>query len=64
MNPAFYTIGSGTFGLQIGAQSAEVIMMAMSHSTIDSLLSCSVKLGGDTSKALGPVGAGAKANDG
>ena len=62
MNPAFYTIGSGTFGLQIGAQSAEVIMMAMSKKALDSLLSSSVKLGGDTSIALGPVGAGAKAN--
>jgi len=60
--PAFYTIGSATFGLQIGGESAEVIMMAMSQKAIDSLLSSSVKLGGDTSFALGPVGEGAKAN--
>lgn len=60
--PAFYTIGSVTFGLQIGGQAAQVIMMAMSQKAIDSLLASSFKLGGDTSVALGPVGTGAKAN--
>ncbi len=61
-NPAFYTIGSVTLGLQIGGESAEVIMMAMSQKAIDSLYASSVKLGGDTSVALGPIGEGAKAN--
>jgi len=60
--PAFYTIGSVTFGLQIGGEAAEVIMVAMTQKAIDSLLSTSFKLGGDVSVALGPVGAGAKAN--
>jgi lipid-binding SYLF domain-containing protein len=60
--PAFYTIGSVTFGLQIGGESAEVIMVAMTQKAIDSLLTSSFKLGGDVSVALGPVGAGAKAN--
>jgi SH3 domain-containing YSC84-like protein 1 len=60
--PAFYTIGSVTFGLQIGGEAAEVIMMAMSQMAIDSLYTSSFKLGGDTSIALGPVGAGAKGN--
>jgi len=60
--PAFYTIGSGSFGLQIGGEAAEVIVMAMSQKAIDSLYTTSVKLGGDTSAAAGPYGAGAKAN--
>ena len=60
--PAFYTIGSVTFGLQIGGEAAEVVMLAMSQKAIDSLLSSSFKLGGDISIALGPVGAGAKAS--
>jgi len=60
--PAFYTVGSVTFGLQIGGEAAEVIMMAMSQKAIDSLLASSFKLGGDTSVALGPVGIGAKGN--
>jgi lipid-binding SYLF domain-containing protein len=62
--PAFYTIGSVTFGLQIGGEAAEVVMLAMTQKAVDSLLSSSVKLGGDASVALGPVGAGAKANAG
>jgi lipid-binding SYLF domain-containing protein len=60
--PAFYTVGSVSFGLQIGGEAAEVIMMAMSQKAIDSLFVSSFKLGGDTSVALGPIGAGAKGN--
>lgn len=58
--PAFYTMGSVTFGLQIGGEAAEVVMLAMNQKAIDSLLSSSVKLGGDASIAVGPVGGGAK----
>ncbi len=60
--PVFYTIGSVTFGLQIGGEAAEVVMLVMSQRAIDSLYASSVKLGGDTSIALGPVGAGATGN--
>lgn len=58
--PAFYTLGSVTFGLQIGGEAAEVVMVAMNQKAIDSLLSSSVKLGGDASIAIGPIGGGAK----
>jgi SH3 domain-containing YSC84-like protein 1 len=61
-DPAFYTIGSVTFGLQIGGESAQVVMLAMSQKALDSLLSSSFKLGGDVSVALGPIGGGAKAS--
>ena len=60
--PAFYTIGAVSFGLQIGGEAAEVIMMAMSQKAIDSLFASSFKLGGDTSIAVGPKGIGAKGN--
>jgi lipid-binding SYLF domain-containing protein len=60
--PAFYTMGSVTFGLQIGGEASEVLVLAMTQKAVDSLLSSSFKLGGDTSVAVGPVGAGAKAN--
>ena len=56
--PAFYTMGSVTFGFQAGGEAAEVVMLVMSQKAIDSLYASSVKLGGDTSIALGPVGAG------
>lgn len=60
-DPAFYTMGSVTFGLQIGGEVSEIILMVMTDKGIDALLTSSFKLGGDVSVAAGPVGAGAKA---
>ncbi len=60
--PAFYTVGSVTFGLQIGGEATELVMLAMTQKAIDSLLSSSFKLGGDVSVALGPIGGGVKAD--
>ena len=59
--PAFYTVGSISFGLQAGAQSSQIILMIMTDSGLDALLSTSIKLGADVSIAAGPYGAGAKA---
>jgi lipid-binding SYLF domain-containing protein len=58
--PAFYTMGSVSFGLQIGGESAEVVLLVMSRKGIDSLLTSKFQLGGEVSIALGPVGGGAK----
>ena len=60
--PAFYTIGSVTFGLQIGGEKSEVVMFVRTHRGAESFLSSSFKLGGDASIATGPVGVGAKSN--
>ena len=60
-DPAFYTMGSGTIGLQIGVEVSEIILMVMTERGIDALLTSSFKLGGDVSIAAGPIGAGAKA---
>lgn len=60
-DPAFYSIGSVTFGLQIGAQASELVMMVMTQKGLDSLLTTSAKLGADVAVAAGPVGAGAAA---
>jgi lipid-binding SYLF domain-containing protein len=60
-DPAFYTLGAGGFGPQIGAEESEVIMVATSQKAIDALLSSSFEMGGDVSFAFGPVGQGAKA---
>jgi len=62
MEPAGNTIGSVSFGLQIGGEAAEVIMMIRTQKAVDALLTNSFKLGGDTSISVGPVGAGAKSN--
>ena len=61
-NPAFYTLGSVSFGLQIGGEAAEVVLLVMTQKGVDSLLTSKFKLGGDTSIALGPVGTGAKSD--
>ena len=60
--PAFYSLGGGSFGLQIGIESAEVIMMIRTQKAIDRLLSSSFKLGGEASLTAGPVGQGVKSN--
>ena len=57
--PAFYSLGSVSFGLQIGAESSEVIMQIRTQRGLESLYGTDFKLGGDTSVALGPVGVGA-----
>ena len=59
--PAFYAMGSATFGLRIGGEISEIILLVMSKKGLDTLLSSSIKLGGDVSVAAGPVGQGAKA---
>jgi lipid-binding SYLF domain-containing protein len=58
--PAFYTVGSVTFGLQIGGEAAEVIMMLRTQKAMDALYTTEFKLGGDASVAAGPVGTGAQ----
>ena len=60
-HPAFYGMGSGSIGFQIGAEGSEVALLIMTQKGRDALLSTDVKLGGDISVAAGPVGAGAKA---
>ena len=59
--PAFYTLGEVSFGLQIGGQAAEVVLVALTDRGVTALLSTSAKLGADVGVALGPVGAGAEA---
>ena len=58
--PAFYTMGSVSFGLQFGGQKSEAIILVMTQKGIKSLERTSVKLGGDASVAAGPVGFGAQ----
>jgi lipid-binding SYLF domain-containing protein len=59
--PAFYTIGEASFGLQIGGQASEVLLLAMTDRGVSAFLGNSVKLGANLGMAAGPVGAGAAA---
>ncbi len=61
-NPAFYTIGGASFGLQIGGQASEMILLVMTERGISSLLGNSLKLGGEVGVAAGPIGVGAAAS--
>ncbi len=56
--PAFYTMGAGSFGFQFGAQASEVVLLVMSQRGVESMLFSTFKLGGDVSIAVGPVGGG------
>lgn len=60
--PAFYTIGSLSIGIQFGGEKSEIIMMVFTQKGLERLYSSSFKFGGDASIAVGPVGGGAKAD--
>ena len=59
--PAFYTIGSASFGLQIGGDVSEMIFVVRSQKGLEEFYSTDFKLGADASMALGPVGEGGSA---
>ena len=56
--PAFYTIGSASFGLQIGGDVSEMIFVVRSQKGVEEFYRTDFKLGADASMALGPVGEG------
>jgi len=58
--PAFYNLATASVGFQAGIDVSEVIIVVMTDKGFNSLLSTSVKIGGDASIAAGPVGAGAR----
>ncbi len=60
--PAFFTIGGGSFGLQIGGEAVDLVMLIMNKNGMQNLLSSNFKLGADASAAAGPVGRHASAN--
>lgn len=60
--PAIYTMGAGSIGLQIGGEVSEVMLLLMSARAVDAILRNEFKLGADASVAAGPVGAGIEAS--
>ncbi|MBW4022609.1 MAG: lipid-binding SYLF domain-containing protein [Proteobacteria bacterium] len=57
-DPAFYKIGSGSFGAQVGIQDAEVMIMIMNDRALNAVMQNHFKIGGDASLAFASVGAG------
>lgn len=60
--PAPVTITGGSWGLQLGGQAVDLVMVVMNQSGMDHLLSSKFKLGADASAAAGPVGRDAGAD--
>lgn len=54
--PAMYTLEGGSFGLQLGAESTDVVLLVMNQRGADALLGSKVKLGANASAAAGPKG--------
>jgi SH3 domain-containing YSC84-like protein 1 len=59
--PVFMQVGKGSWGLQIGAQSIDLVLLVMNEGGMEKLLKNKVSLGAEASIAAGPVGRDARA---
>jgi lipid-binding SYLF domain-containing protein len=59
--PAFITISGGSWGLQIGVEAVDVVLIIQNDKGMQRLLSSNFQLGADASAAAGPVGRHAEA---
>ena len=59
--PAFVSIGGGSWGLQIGVEGVDLVMLVMNDTGFQHLLSAKFALSGEGSVAAGPVGRHASA---
>src|SRR6266852_5916106 len=60
--PTMMALEGGSFGLQIGGQATDFVLLVMNERGAKSILASKVKLGGDASVAAGPVGRDASAD--
>jgi len=59
--PAFITISGGSWGLQIGVEAVDVVLIIQNDKGVQRLLSSNFQIGADASAAAGPVGRHAEA---
>lgn len=59
--PAFFNLGGGSFGPQIGAQKTDYVLLIMNDGGLKGLLEDKFEFGGEASLAAGPVGRTASA---
>jgi SH3 domain-containing YSC84-like protein 1 len=59
--PAFVSVGGGSWGLQIGVEGVDLVMLVMNDQGFQHLLSSKFQLTGEGSAAAGPVGRHASA---
>lgn len=55
-SPAFVSIGGGSWGLQIGIEGVDLVMLVMNDRGLQHLLSSKLELTGEGSVAAGPIG--------
>jgi lipid-binding SYLF domain-containing protein len=55
-NPTFINLTGGSFGFQVGVQSADVVLVFTSKQSIEGIVGGKVTLGADASVAAGPIG--------
>jgi len=60
--PAFFTITGGSWGLQIGVEGVDLVMIIQNERGMQHLINSNFQLGGDASAAAGPVGRHASAD--
>jgi len=60
--PAFFTIAGGSWGLQIGVEGIDLVMVFQTDKGMQHLLESKFKVGADASAAAGPIGRHASAN--
>ncbi len=60
--PIFFAITGGSWGLQIGVEGVDLVMIIQNERGMKQLLSSKFELGADASAAAGPVGRHASAN--
>lgn len=60
--PAFFNIGGGSWGLQIGAEDVNLVMVILNDKGMQELMASKVQLGAGAGVAAGPVGRQASAN--
>jgi lipid-binding SYLF domain-containing protein len=60
--PSMMALEGGSFGLQLGGQATDFVLLVMNRRGADSILSSKVKLGGDVAAAAGPKGRNAAAS--
>ena len=60
--PAFFDLGGGSFGLQIGASKTDFVLLFMNDEALGGLLKDKFEIGGEGSVAGGPVGRSASAS--
>jgi SH3 domain-containing YSC84-like protein 1 len=56
--PAFYGMGSGSFGLQIGIQDSEILFIVLTEKGLHALMDSQFKIGADAGIAIATIGAG------